>query len=228
MICKFYLKKNSFSLFINTHTHKQLFDAKIELVNLNISASEKPNNYSYGIHPWQIDTNGYQLELKLLEQKAHEKKCLAIGECGLDKLSSVDFLLQQQVFVEQIKIANRIKKPLIIHCVKAFNELLNCLNLNNNEVPVLIHGFNNNENITRVLQSEGFYFSFGKALLGYDSNAAKAIKQVGRKNIFLETDDTDLSIKYVYKKAAELLGIDEDIIKEQLKHNFETVFKIKL
>ena len=117
-------------MFINTHTHKQLFDAKIELVNLNISALEKPNNYSYGIHPWQIDTNGYQLELKLLEQKAHEKKCLAIGECGLDKLSSVDFLLQQQVFVEQIKIANRIKKPLIIHCVKAFNELLNCLNLN--------------------------------------------------------------------------------------------------
>jgi Tat protein secretion system quality control protein TatD with DNase activity len=51
---------------------------------------------------------------------------------------------------------------------------------------------------------------------------------VGRKNIFLETDDADLSIKYVYKKAAELLGIDEDIIKEQLKYNFETVFKIKL
>ena len=215
-------------MFINTHTHKQLFDAKIELVNLNISALEKPNNYSYGIHPWQIDTKGYQLELKLLEQKAHEKKCLAIGECGLDKLSSVDFLLQQQVFIEQIKIANRIKKPLIIHCVNAFNELLNCLNLNDNKVPVIVHGFNNNENIARILVSQGLYFSFGKALLGYDSNAAKAIKQVGRKNIFLETDDADLSIKYVYKKAAELLGIDEDIIKEQLKHNFETVFKIKL
>lgn len=215
-------------MFINTHTHKQLFDAKIELINLNINALEKPKYYSYGIHPKKIDTKEYQLELKLLEQKAQEKKCLAIGECGLDKLSSVDFLLQQQLFNEQIKIANRIKKPLIIHCIKAFNELLNCLNLNNNEVPVLIHGFNNNENIARVLQSEGFYFSFGKALLGYDSNAAKAIKQISRKNFFLETDDADISIKYMYKKAAQLLGIDEAIIKEQLKHNFETVFKIKL
>jgi TatD DNase family protein len=132
------------------------------------------------------------------------------------------------VFVEQIKIANKINKPLIIHCVKAFNELINCLNLNDNKVPVIIHGFNNNENIARVMVNEGFYFSFGKALLGYESNAAKAIKNVGRKNFFLETDDADISIKYIYKKASELLGIDEEIIKQQIQSNFENVFKVKL
>jgi TatD DNase family protein len=163
-----------------------------------------------------------------LEVIAHEKRCLAIGECGLDKLSKVDFDLQEEVFVEQIKIANKINKPLIIHCVKAFNELINCLNLNDNKVPVIIHGFNNNENIARVMVNEGFYFSFGKALLGYESNAAKAIKNVGRKNFFLETDDADISIKYIYKKASELLGIDEEIIKQQIQSNFENVFKVKL
>jgi Tat protein secretion system quality control protein TatD with DNase activity len=61
-----------------------------------------------------------------------------------------------------------------------------------------------------------------------ESNAAKAIKNVGRKNFFLETDDADISIKYIYKKASELLGIDEDIIKQQIQSNFETVFKTKL
>jgi TatD DNase family protein len=214
-------------VFINTHTHTQLYDAKIELVNLNIGSAEKPNYYSYGLHPWYIEKgncDGLLNELKII---AHEKRCLAIGECGLDKLSKVDFELQQEVFIEQIKIANQVKKPLIIHCVKAFNELINCLNLNDNKVPVIVHGFNNNENIARVLVNEGLYFSFGKALLGYDSNASKAIKSVGRKNFFLETDDADISIKYIYRKASELLGIGEEIIQQQLQNNFEAVFKLK-
>lgn len=211
-------------MFINTHTHSQLYDAKIELVNLGLGQSEKPNHYSYGLHPWFIEKETYEDQLQQLKLISHEKRCLAIGECGLDKLSTVDFNLQQEVFIEQIKIANQLKKPLIIHCVKAFNELLNCLNLNDNAVPVIVHGFNNNENIARVLANEGIYFSFGKALLGYESNAAKAIKNVGRKHFFLETDDADISIKYIYRKASELLGIDEEIIKAQLQSNFEKVF----
>ena len=215
-------------MFINTHTHKQLYDAKLELVNLSIGASDKPNHYSYGLHPWYIEKETYEEQLHTLKIVVHEKRCLAIGECGLDKLSTVDFALQEEVFVEQIKIANQINKPLIIHCVKAFNELINCLNLNDNKVPVIVHGFNNNENIARILVNEGLYFSFGKALLGYESNAAKAIKNVGRKNFFLETDDADISIKYIYKKATELLGIDEEIVKQQLQSNFERVFNFSL
>lgn len=215
-------------MFINTHTHSQLYDAKIEVVNMDLNSKEKSNHYSYGIHPWYINKEIVESQLRELSIMGHEKRCLAIGECGLDKLSEVDFQLQQDVFIEQIKIANKLKKPLIIHCVKAFNELLNCLNLNDNKVPVIVHGFNNNENIARFLTNEGFYFSFGKALLGYESNAAKAIKNVGRKKFFLETDDADISIKYIYKKAAELLGIDEEIIKQQIKSNFETVFSIQL
>lgn len=192
-----------------------------------MGSTDKPNHYSYGIHPWYIEKDTYEDQLRELKIMVHEKRCLAIGECGLDKLSKVDFELQEEVFVEQIKIANYIQKPLIVHCVKAFNELINCLNLNDNTVPVIVHGFNNNENIARILVNEGLYFSFGKALLGYESNAAKAIKNVGRKNFFLETDDADISIKYIYKKASELLGIDEEIIKQQLQGNFEKVFKYK-
>jgi len=65
-------------------------------------------------------------------------------------------------------------------------------------------------------------------LLGYDSNAAKALKNVGRKNFFLETDDADISIKYIYRKASDLLGIEEEIIQQQIQSNFETVFKLRL
>jgi TatD DNase family protein len=198
------------------------------VVNLDLDSKDKPNYYSYGLHPCYINNDDYDDKLKLIALKSNEKRCLAIGECGLDKLSKVDFELQQTVFLEHIKIANKIKKPLIIHCVKAFNELINCLNQSDNEVPVVIHGYNNNENIAHVLLDYGCYFSFGKALLGYDSNAAKAIKNIGRKNFFLETDDADISIKYIYKKASELLGIEEEILKQQLVSNFENVFKLKV
>jgi TatD DNase family protein len=215
-------------LFINTHTHAQVYDAKMELVNLKPGAPEKPNHYSYGLHPWAINRDTFEDELRYLEVVGHEKRCLAIGECGLDKLSKVDFELQTEAFNEQIRIANKIGKPLIIHCVKAFNELINCLNHQDNKMPVIVHGFNNNENIARIMVEEGFYFSFGKSLLGYDSNASKAIKSVGRKRFFLETDDADISIKYIYHKAAELLGVTEEIIQQQLQSNFEAVFNVKL
>jgi TatD DNase family protein len=213
-------------VFINIHTHRQLYDAKIEVVNLFTGNGERSNFYSYGIHPWHINAE-FEDDLVRIKNLARESRCLAIGECGLDKLCDIDFELQQTVFTEHIKIANELNKPLIIHCVKAFNELINCLNMADNKVPVIVHGFNNNENIARILKDQGYYLSFGKALLGYESNAAKTIKAIGRKHFFLETDDADLSIKYVYRKASELLGIDEEILKIQLLENFKAVFKFE-
>ncbi|MGE0567456.1 MAG: TatD family hydrolase [Bacteroidia bacterium] len=212
-------------MFINIHTHNQLHDAKLELVNLPIENSERTSYYSYGIHPWFIKDN-YEEQLDRLEEIAKEKRCLAIGECGLDKLCDVNFELQEKVFKAQVEIANRIQKPLLIHCVKSFNELINCLRFAKNKVPVIIHGYNNNSNIARIMDDEGYYFSFGKALLGFESNAARAIKSVSRKKFFLETDDQDLSIKYVYHKASELLGIDEEFVKQQIMSNFKEVFNI--
>jgi TatD DNase family protein len=220
-------RDQNFSVFINIHTHARIHDAKVEVVSLQPGTHEKPEHYSYGLHPWLIVPENVEAALDELRMISHEPRCLALGECGLDKLSKVNFDLQLEVFEAQVKIANDINKPLIIHCVKAFNELINCLNMCDNQVPVIIHGFNNNENIARLLESEGYYLSFGKALLGYESNAAKAIKNTGRRKFFLETDDADISIKYIYMKAATLLGIDEEILKAQLHANFTNVFKIK-
>jgi TatD DNase family protein len=214
-------------VFINTHTHAQIYDAGIELVNIYPGEGERPRFFSCGLHPRHIRKDDYREKINEVRLSAGAKSCLAVGECGIDKLSNVDLELQEEVFREHIAIANEVKKPLIIHCVKAFNELINCLNLSDNSVPVIIHGFNNNQNIASVLTDHGCYFSFGKALLGYDSNASRAIRSVGRRNFFLETDDADISIKYIYRKAAELLGIEEEIVKQQVISNFERVFNIR-
>lgn len=211
-------------MFINIHTHTEIFDAKVELVSLNIDEEPKPNWYSYGIHPWKINNDSLNM-LDKLNRMARNRRCIAVGECGLDKVIATDFALQQRIFIEHIRLANEINKPLIIHCVKAFNELITCLRTEKNKVPVIIHGFNNNLNIANTLLDEGFLLSFGKALLTFESNASEVIKHVGRKNFFLETDDSDVSIKYIYKKAAEILGIAEEILQQQLRSNYQRIFK---
>lgn len=199
-------------------------DAKVELVSLHSPSAKKPNLYSFGIHPWKIDKDVNDV-LQEMDTITRNRRCIAIGECGLDKAIDTDFELQQKIFCEQIQIANEVQKPLIIHCVKAFNELTACLKKMNNTVPVIIHGFNNNQNIANDLLKQDYLLSFGKALLTPDSNASEVIKHVGRKNFFLENDDSDVSIRDIYKRASEILGIEESFLQEQLKSNYQRIFK---
>ncbi len=201
-----------------------MMDAKVELVSLHSPSAKKPNLYSFGIHPWKIDKDVNDI-LQEMDTITRNRRCIAIGECGLDKAIDTDFELQQKIFCEQIQIANEVQKPLMIHCVKAFNELTACLKKMNNTVPVIIHGFNNNQNIANDLLKQGYLLSFGKALLDDGSNASEVIKHVGRKNFFLENDDSDVSIRDIYKRASEILGIEESFLQEQLKSNYQRIFK---
>ncbi len=199
-------------------------DAKVELVSLHSPSAKKPNLYSFGIHPWKIDKDVNDV-LAEMDTISRNRRCIAIGECGLDKAIDTDLELHQKIFCEQIQIANEVQKPLMIHCVKAFNELTACLKKMNNTVPVIIHGFNNNQNIANDLLKHGYLLSFGKALMDDDSNASEVIKHVGRKNFFLETDDSKVSIRDIYKRASEILGIEEQFLQEQLKSNYQRIFK---
>lgn len=199
-------------------------DAKVELVSLHSPSAKKPNLYSFGIHPWKIDKDVNDV-LAEMDTITRNRRCIAIGECGLDKAIDTDFELQQKIFCEQIQIANEVQKPLMIHCVKAFNELTACLKKMNNTVPVIIHGFNNNQNIANDLLKHGYLLSFGKALMDDGSNASEVIKHVGRKNFFLENDDSNVSIRDIYKRASEILGIEEQFLQEQLKSNYQRIFK---
>ena len=211
-------------MFINIHTHKELLEAQVELVSIASSQAKKPNLYSFGVHPWKIGKDVNEV-LEEMDTVCRNRRCLAVGECGLDKLIDTDFDLQQKIFCEQIQIANEVEKPLIIHCVKAFNELIACLKKLDCKVPVIIHGFNNNKNIADDLLKQGYILSFGKALMDEGSNAQEVLKNVGRKNFFIETDDAKVSIRDIYKKASEILGIEENILQEQLKNNYQRVFK---
>ena len=215
-------------MLINTHTHKELSNGDVEIVNIEPGSVHRPRLFSCGIHPWHVSEKDEEALIASLNEMAGSENCLAIGECGLDRTGQAPLEIQQRFFLRQVQLANEYGKPLLIHCVKAFSELLSCLHHSGNQVPVIIHGFNNNENTARLLSGEGCYFSFGKALMGYDSNAARALRNIGRKKILLETDNAEIGIGQLYKKAAELLGVEQAILEAQVQQNFETVFNVSI
>ena len=123
-----------------------------------------------------------------------------------------------------MNIAVSFHKPVIIHCVKAYSELLEILKKYNIKIPSIIHCFNENEQIAEQLMNYKICFSFGKSILNAESKAAKVFKQLPPDRVFFETDDSELSISDIYKKAAELSGKDENFWMSQCKTNFSNCF----
>ncbi|MDZ7934269.1 MAG: TatD family hydrolase [Emticicia sp.] len=105
--------------------------------------------------------------------------------------------LQEEIFIKQIRIAEEVKKPIIIHCVKCFNELISIKKIIRPKVPMIVHGFNNNLTIAQMLLERGFYISLGAAILQENSNAAQLLTQIPLEKLFLETDDAK---RLIFKK----------------------------
>ena len=157
-----------------------------------------------------------------LKMQSKKQNVLAIGECGLDRICEIPYKLQQEIFKQQIIWANEIAKPIIIHCVKAHDEVLQLLNDNPCNVPVIFHGFNNKKEIADKLIKKGYFISFGKAL--FNPSVEIVFNTIPLENIFLETDDSDADIESIYCQAARIKNISLNQLSLQLKKNFKKVF----
>lgn len=215
--------------YFNLHTHQSaLQDEVLNLVNQypNEFNSNIPY-YSIGIHPWYVDLARISEDLQIISNALSLKNCLALGECGLDKKKeSTSLEIQKEVFEAQLKLAQEHQKPVVIHCVGAFQEIIQIKNRLKITVPMIIHGFSKNEQVAKMMIDNGFFLSFGKHLFR-NPEMKSVIKSVPSERIFLETDTSDYKIEEVYSLASEMkeIGLNEMI--EIIQKNFETVFKIK-
>lgn len=211
--------------FFNLHTHKFTNQPNVlELVN------QYPQDfvdaipfYSIGIHPWYIVEERIEADLQIIESKLQQKNCLAIGECGLDKRIEIPLELQQSVFEKQLALAEKYKKPVVIHCVTAFQEVIEIKNRLNISVPMIIHGFSKNEQIAQQLIANGFYLSFGKYLLR-NPELETVFQSIPNDKFFLETDTVEETIDEVYALAAKYKNIDREELQEIVNSNFKKVF----
>ena len=211
--------------FINLHTHKfsNLSDV-IEVVNQypwEFDASIP--NYSIGIHPWYIDENRLESDLEIIKEKLQLSECLALGECGLDKRIEIPLDLQISVFKKQLEIVKQTKKPIVLHCVAAYDEVIAIKKEMKIENPMIIHGFSKNEQVAKSLLNNGFYLWFGKYLLR-NPDLEKVFTFAPENQILLETDTIEESIYEVYEKAASIKGISIEDMKTIVFTNFSKIF----
>ncbi len=204
-------------MYLDFHTHKIKKHAIYSVIVGEEMKSVPQTCFSAGIHPWYI-TNKLQ-QMEILELLLKQNKCLFVGECGLDKLKGEDLQIQQELFIRQIKLSEQYQKPMVLHCVKAYNEVIQ---LHKQIQPLqtwVIHGFNKGKELANQLVDRMIYLSFGMDL--FNSGARrKALAEVPLNQLFLETDENEThTIQELYALASEILNISVQELKTQIESN---------
>ncbi|WP_158605961.1 TatD family hydrolase [Taibaiella sp. KBW10] len=206
----------------NIHTHRSHGTAADEIISRSTHFDQSVTlpQCSLGLHPWYLDDA--EVQWKALLEYADRPNVLAIGECGLDKACDTPWEIQTEYFEKQIALANTLQKPLIIHCVKAYQECL--LLLKAAKVPVVFHGFNKNTETAKMLLARGYFLSFGHQLL--KESYADTFREIPVTQMCFETDDQpELLIEDVYKRAAEMLNFPLDALILQIEKNYQNIFR---
>ena len=140
--------------------------------------------YAAGIHPWYADDKQWEVLKKWISHP-------------------------RIVLIRQIELSEEAGKPLIIHCVKAWDELLRIRRITHPVMPWIIHGFRGKKQLAEQLLGRGFYLSFGAR---YHPEALQAAWTAGR--LLLETDDNPIHIGCLYREVAEELQITEALLSQ--------------
>ena len=217
--------------FIDIHSHDScpipgIFTVENLMAHEGKSPEDAPGlAFTSGIHPWYLnEINHNKLVDKVLTTIAHPS-VVAVGEAGFDKLKGPPLELQRRTFEEQVTIAEEHKKPVVIHCVRAWDELLSEHKKLRPKMPWLIHGFRGNKELAFQLISKGMYLSFWFDFV-MRPESANLVKGLPSDRIFLETDGADIDIRDIYNKVSSDLVITSDKLKAQILSNFNKFFKV--
>jgi len=223
---------------VDIHTHNFKPSGNITIVNVILAdksdnknsispillRNQKPFTYfSAGIHPWFSDD--WETQIKLLEELSVHPKVIALGECGLDKSIKTSLDEQRKILNLQIKLSEKTQKPLIIHCIKAYNELIEIRKSTKSDLPWIIHGFNSSLKVAENCIKYGIYLSFGRSLFNNSLKMTELIQWIPISKLFLETDESDLPIEEIYLKYLKIKGISMNQLKVEMLQNFNTCFK---
>ncbi len=206
---------------IHTHTVPESLSDNIYILNKIAGKGEElpaGTYFSCGIHPWFMDDLNKQKEI--LRQQADDQFCVAIGEAGLDKYADACLALQKEIFHYQALLAESSNKPLLIHCVKAWQELLEIHKEIKPQVPWVIHGFRGNKELAIQLLSHGLYLSFGRNF------NPQTIHFTPLTRFFVETDDKEISIEGVYQCLIDELQVDTPAFVSRIRENVRNIFFI--
>ncbi len=210
--------------FLNIHSHRTAQPSETVILNHILkdedgctpSEIQQEQWFSTGIHPWYPSTNP-TLSLNRLNKQASLSSCMAIGEIGFDKLCPTEIKIQHKLFMQQTEVASTYGLPIIIHCVKAWNELFAAKKDLPTQLACIIHGFRGKPALAESLLNHGFYLSFG-----FHHNP-ESLKLCPIKRLFLESDEDPRSVEELYHVAAGLHSCHIDTLKYRCWDNFHEI-----
>jgi len=176
---------------------------------------------NYGIHPWKIIDENIDSLLVEFDKRIIDNMFISIGECGLDRLCNAPYEQQIKAFRHQIIKSEELRLPLILHCVKAVDDVLLIKHEMKAKQPWIFHGFRGKPQQLQQLISHNFYISFG---FQYNIESLKACPL---DKLLLETDDINEPVSILYNKVAKELNMPFEKLVERIALNVQCVFNYK-
>jgi TatD DNase family protein len=171
----------------NFHTHN--IDEKNGIINCFPDGPFPSDKMlSCGLHPWYY-SNNYTDAIIEISELAKSGKIVAIGETGFDPKSPVNLEIQKEIFLEHLLISEKHQLPLIVHCVKNYNVLIDTVKTHKPTQALILHGFNGKISFVLELVKYGFYFSVSENILKDPDKARLFFTFVPSYRILFETDD---------------------------------------
>lgn len=215
--------------YINFHDHGSLKEEGIFTVdNIMVHEGRSPSDmegiaFTVGAHPWFVTGDNMESLMQLVADFSVHPNVIAIGETGFDKLKGPATEIQRKLFRRHVEISEQLRKPLIIHCVRSFDEILGEQKALRPSMPWIIHGFRGKPELAGQMTGKGLYLS-AWVEWAIRPESAETLRSVPSNMLFLETDGFDISIIPVYQVVANHLGMEVSVLKEQVHGNFMKVF----
>lgn len=174
---------------------------------------------SVSLHPWYLTQENIHPQIEWLIQTVQsDSRVVALGEAGLDKACATPFSLQIQAFRKVIELSETHRLPLLIHSVKATEELIALHKEYHPAQAWIIHGFRGKKELAADLLRHGFFLSFG------EKYQEKALSVVPTEKLLLESDEEETDFLAFYQKVASLRGSSVDNLAKNMKENANRLF----
>ncbi|MDR0977278.1 MAG: TatD family hydrolase [Prevotellaceae bacterium] len=203
---------------LDIHTHHLPLQAGTAIVNCppETFAPQPGQWYSVGIHPWHVGERTFDAEV--VRRLLAHPQVLAVGEAGLDKLVSTPMAVQTTLFERQVQLSEQLGKPLVIHAVKATEELLALKRQLAPRTTWVIHGFRGKPALAESLLRHGFCLSFG------EHYHADALRITPIEALFVETDESEVPVEMLYERAAAVRGETAEQLRTAVSRNISRLF----
>ena len=178
-------------------------------------------------------------DIFLLDNQLENEKVVAVGEIGLDYYHRKDNKeKQKELFEKMLNLAEKHNLPVIVHSRKAMQDTYDILK--KHDAVGSMHSYQGSSEMAQEFIKLGFYIGVGGTITHKNNKKTKEmIKRIGIDHVLLETDspylapeekrgeqNTSLNLKYIIRKMAEELDIEEEEVMEITSENAQRLFNI--